>query len=227
VAVALGGALLALLVLGLIKGVPRWFLPYLGLPLALLSVYGAFDLVHDLPRTLLTPERPWIVRQTVYQGPLRSAPLPAALGLALVTRVVGPLRPLHWRLRRDWTLLPFTLYGVPLFALFLTFDDYAREEPYRIAAMLLLAAGGWFYLRSARPWRRALALFIGLTLAMAVAAAGKAILYASADWPSPRHFTWQTEAMSAVIMWGWLVLVMSASGLLGLLPRPDSPPRPG
>jgi len=220
-AIGLLGALLALLVIGIIKGVPRWFLPYLGFPLALFSVYGAFGLMRNLHAAWLIPQGSWILRQTVYQGLLWSGLLVAAFCVALVTRVVAPWRSFHWRLRGDWTLLPFALYGATLLALFLTFDDYAGEEPYTIVGLLLLAAGGWFYLRSTRPWRRSLALFSGLTSAMAVAAAGKAILYSSPIWPYPRHFTWQREAMGTVIMWGWLALAIFAPGLLGLLARPD------
>ena len=81
-----------------------------------------------------------------------------------------PLRPFYQRLRRDWTLLSFLLYGSTLFVLVFAFDDYINEEPYKIAAMLLLVAGGWLYLRSARPWQRLLALSAGLTLGMTVAA---------------------------------------------------------
>ena len=232
-ALSLLGSLLALLVIGIIKGFPRWFLPYLGFPLALLSVYGAVNVMRAIMRiwhgALLIPWDSWdslIARETAYQGLLWIGLLAAALFVALVTRIVAPWRPFHWRLRRDWTLLPFALYGATLFALLLTFDDYAGEELYKIAAMLLLAAGGWFYLRTVRPWRRSLALFIGLTLAMAVAAAGKAILCSSPNWPYPGHFTWQSEAMSTVIMWGWLTLAIFASGLLGLLPHPDNHPQP-
>lgn len=107
-----------------------------------------------------------------------------------------------------------------MLALFFTFDDYPNDEPYAIIGMLLLAIGGWFYLRSRSPWQRLLALFTGLTLAMAVAAVGKAIIYAGPTWPypHPRVFTWQTEAMSTVIMWGWLVLIMVAPILTKWLP---------
>ena len=88
-----------------------------------------------------------------------------------------------------------------------------------MAGMLILAMGGWFYLRCRWLWQRALALFTGLTLAMAVAATGKAIIYSIPGWSSGM-FTWQTEAMSTIIMWGWLVMMVFAPILLKLLPRP-------
>jgi hypothetical protein len=94
----------------------------------------------------------------------------------LLTRMLPAWRPFHWRLRRDATLLSFSLYGATLLALLLTFDDNVGDRPYKIVAMLLLAAGAWCYLRSTRLWHRLLALLTALTLAMAVAAVGKAIL---------------------------------------------------
>ena len=61
----------------------------------------------------------------------------------------------------------------------------------------------------------------GLTGAMAVAAAGKAILFSSPAWPYPRYnFTWQSEAMSTVALWGWLMLLILAPAALNLLRPP-------
>jgi hypothetical protein len=91
-------------------------------------------------------------------------------------------------------------------------------------ASLILAAGAWVYLRSAHLWQRALALFAAITLSMAVAATGRAILYANPLlWPpaAPRSFTWQSEALCTVFLWGWLVAVVIAPALLRLLPHSD------
>lgn len=80
-------------------------------------------------------------------------------------------------------------------------QDVHNDEPYTIAGMLLLAMGGWFYLRSPWLWQRALALFAGRTLAMAIAATGKAIIYSSSGWPHFAYlFTWQTEAIGIAFL---------------------------
>jgi len=70
-------------------------------------------------------------------------------------------------------------------------------------ASLILVAGAWVYLRSAHLWQRSLALFAGITLSMAVAATGKAILYANPLlWPrAARGFTWQSEVLCTVFLW--------------------------
>jgi hypothetical protein len=136
-----------------------------------------------------------------------------------------PLRPFYLRLRDDWTLLSFGLYGVMVVAVNVAFDDYPHphKQLYIFVASLILTAGAGVYLRSAHLWRRALALFTGMTLAMAVAATGKAILYANPLlWPrEARGFTWQSEVLCTVFLWGWLVAVVMAPALLGLLPHPD------
>lgn len=223
-ALSLLGSLLSLFVIGVVKGFPRWFLPYVGLPLTLFSVYIFSDLVSSLRNVLIMPADPWFLVQFAYQGQLWIGLLAAGLFVVLITRTLPPWRPFYWRLRRDWTLLSFIMYGATLFALLFTFDDYVNEEPYKIVAMLLLAAGGCFYLRGAHAWQRLLALFTGLTLAMIVAAAGKVILNSSQNWPYPRDFTWHTEVICTVIIWGWLVVVILTPVLLNLLPRPDKHP---
>lgn len=212
VAVAILGLLGILLLVGVGRGLPRWSLPYLGVILSLLSVYGCSQWFFDwLTSQLVTRQHPLFWRQLVHQGQIW-------LGLPLLTLVIvgvswllPPLRPFYNRLRQDWTLLSFMLYGAGLFALFVTFDDYPDEDPYLLPAMAFLAGGGWLYLRAAEPKRRLAMLVSGLTLAMLTAAIGKAIIYTSPDWPYPQtysSFTWQTEAMSTMIMWGWLVLAL-------------------
>ena len=107
----------------------------------------------------------------------------------------------------------------------MAFEDYPHphKQLYIVVASLILVAGAWVYMRSAHLWQRSLALVAGITLAMAVAATGKAILYANAQlWPRvARGFTWQSEVLFTVIFWGWLVAMLMAPALLRLLPHPD------
>jgi len=215
----LAGLLGGLFVTGIRKGMQRWVLPYVGVVLSLFSVYVFSDLLFGLFSVLVDRRDPWFLRQVVYQGKLWIGLFVATLIIVLVAWVSPRWRSLYWRIRRDWTLLSFALYGASLFALLFTFDDYPYDEPYIMAGMVILAMGGWFYLRSRWLWQRALALFTGLTLAMAVAATGKAVIYSIPGWSSGM-FTWQTEAMGTGIMWGWLVTMVFSPILLNLLPRP-------
>jgi hypothetical protein len=91
--------------------------------------------------------------------------------------------------------------------LIISFDDYRDAEPYILAAVVLLAVGGWLYLRIKHKWQRVLSLLTGLTLAMGVGAAGRAILFSRAAYSFPRlHFTPQTEALSTAIMGAWIAV---------------------
>jgi len=211
-------SVVSLFVLGFIQAVPRWFIPHPGLPLPLLSVYGIFGLISGLinfPNHLYGTS--WFLGQLVFQGLLSAGMFLLIVLLLLVTGLIPGLRLFYRRLRADWTLLCFILYGMAPFALVFTFDYYINEEPYLILAFLILAAGGWFYLRSTVPWKRFLALIGGLALSMLSAAVGKASLY-SGPWPRPQYFTWQTELMSTIIMWMWLAMIMLVPLALKLLP---------
>ena len=211
-------ALLGLLFLsGLVSGLPRWSLPYLGFLLALISVYSFPQLLDSWWRASYRSlyDKSWLLGQIGYQGSLWIGLTVATLLLVLLIGSIPALR----RFKNDWTLLPFTLYGVTPFALVATFDDYVNEEPYELLAFLVLFAGGWIYLHSDNPRRRFLSLFGGLTVSLFIAAVAKAIIFSSPSWPYPRHsFSWQNEMMSTVIMWMWIALSMLVSLMLNLYP---------
>jgi hypothetical protein len=236
---------LLMFALGLIKGLPRWFLPYtgvIGVPLSwalttrgtIMGINTRGGMVGSLLSwtdrhffALLRPSAsdPWIVRAVYGAGELWFVLLGIAAFTVLIAAACRPLRPFYSRLRDDWTLLSFGLYGATVMAVNMAFEDYPHphKQFYIFVASLILAAGAWVYLRSAHLWQRALALFGGITLSMAVAATGKAILYANPLlWPrAARGFTWQSEVLCTVFLWGWLVAVVMAPALLELLPHPD------
>jgi hypothetical protein len=244
------GVPLLMLALGLIKGLPRWFLPYtgvIGVPLSwalttrgtIMGINTRGGVVGSLLSwtdrhffALLRPSAsdPWIIRAAFGGGELWFVLLGIAAFTVLIAAACRPLRPFYWRLRDDWTLLSFGLYGATVMAVNMAFEDYPYpKQLYIFVALLILAAGAWVYLRSAHLWQRALALFGGITLSMAVAATGRAILYANPLlWPpAARGYTWQSEALCTVFLWGWLVAVVMAPALLELLPHPDEPLQAG
>ena len=242
---------LLMFALGLIKGLPRWFLPYtgvIGLPLSwafttrgtIMGINTRGGVVGSLLSwidrrffALLRPSAsdPWIVRAVFGGGELWFVLLGIAAFAVLIAATWRPLRPFYLRIRDDWTLLSFGLYGATVMAVHMAFDDYPHphKQLYIFVASLILVAGAWVYLRSAHLWQRALALFCGITLSMAVAATGKAILYANPLlWhPAAHSFTWQSEVLCTVFLWGWLVAVVMAPTLLELLPHPDEPLQAG
>jgi hypothetical protein len=215
--------LLLAIILGFFKGLPRWFLPSFGILLTfcIFLLNSAWLLNRVLP-FFINNESPWILKIMAFGLSMWGTLLLASALIVLLSAVWPPLRPFYERVRADWTLLSFCLYGASLVALLLTFDDYINEELYVFLAAASLALGGWGYLRSQHPWSRLLALSAGLTGAMAVAAAGKAILFTSSTWPYPRYnFTWQSEVMSTIALWGWLMLLILAPAILAFLRPTD------
>jgi hypothetical protein len=155
----------------------------------------------------------------------------------LVCAVVPPLRPLYQRIRRDWTLLSFILYGAAIGTVALAFDEYGYDTPYAIASMIFLAAGAWAYLRAQRPGHRLLALLIGATLSMGTIAAGKWLIVPLQNWPQwlawhPPQVERRFESLRTVAEMGWMLLVIAAPAVLALWPRrapltPPGQPAPG
>lgn len=216
------GFVLILLVLGFGKGLPRWFLPYLGFILSIVSIV-VFN-------TLLDPN--WHVfsflsrasgqiQNFAYQGLLLMGMLPLVILLVLSAMLFPKFRPFYIRVRQDWTLLSFLIYGTAPFAILLTFDAYENSSaPYQLGSLFILASGGWFYLRSEAPWKRFLFLYIGMALALAFAALGRAVLCENGlfdEWVF--YCTWQIEALDTMTLWLWLAIFMLLPLAINLLPR--------
>lgn len=223
-AVAFTGTIAGLFIAGLLKGLPRWVLPYTGFALIVLVLYvhgwagnwfaGAIKPLYGTPymgiAQWLYPAMLWL-----------SLPIAAVLG-ALIVAVTPPFRALWNRLRRDWTLLSFALYGAGVFALLLAFEEYRGQEPYLVIGLLCLAAGVWAYLNSKNTPQRILALFAGITLALAVAAVGKWFIRPhQTHWPSDilTDANRLNEVGSTIALWAWVVFAVLAPSLLELLPR--------
>ena len=157
------------------------------------------------------------MKQIVHQGILWGSLLISILLIFLLTRLIPHLRPFHQRLRDDWTLLCFLLYGAIPLVIVLSFEEFKHEEPFLLSSFLVLALGAWLYLRGDRPWGRFWSLLGGLTLAMSIAVLGQAVLYEN-SFPYTSFPLW-TTTLSTVIMWMWMVLFMFISAGLGLMPR--------
>lgn len=212
---------------GLIRGIPRWCLPYLGLALSIISFLVVFTWLADL---ILPTVPPWLgpgprehstrlLWQGLLTGMMWFSLFLLVLSVWLVLGFVRRLSYLKWSAHRDWTQVSFILYGGAMTALALLFNDYDSKETFVLASLMCLAAGAWFYLRSSLPWQRLLALLAGVTLALGVAAAGmwlKAPLQPwtwAGAWNTPETERW-FEAWRAVLVWVWLVFFLLAPGML-------------
>lgn len=206
-----------LLLIGLAKGLPRWSLPYLGFALTILSV-SVFSFLLEI-RSLRLHERLAPLGDIIFEGGWWFGLLVAMILLMTATRIL----PAFQRYRNDWTLLCFVPYGGVPFALMLTFDAYTGDELFMFFSFLVLAVGAWLYLHNKHEWKRFGALFAAMTLAMFIAAAGKAILLPTQDWLFPVDpASWGTEAMYTFRTWVWLALIMFLTSALNLSSRSKS-----
>ena len=213
------------LVIGVLLGLPRWALPYLGSALGLATLILASLVLNTIFAVIRIPRYPWLRLAMLNTGVIWLTLLALGLAVAVAARFLRPLRRLRALIRDDWTVLPFCLYSASLTGLMLIFDDYTYDEPVVAAGSIPLIAGAWVYLRAKRPLVRLMALFAGLNLALAVTTAGKQLILALQTWSY-----WvgggQYEIPSTVVHWGWLVAVVFAPALLGLWPKRPRPEPP-
>ena len=216
-------SVLGMFLLGSARGLPRWFLPYVGLPLPIISLL--------IFNALLDPKWPgfrisWLVDSFLMEGFLWSGMIVFLILFVLISAWVGKFRPFYQRVRQDWTLLSFLVYGTAPLVLFITFNEYKNIDLFFFLSLMMLAIGGWFYLRSDDPWKRFSSLFNGLWLSMGIAAVGKAIRFEE-SWPMVTDLGWGNELIYTLVTWMWLALILSIPYLLKFLPSPkDSLPVP-
>jgi hypothetical protein len=195
-------------------------MPYIGVPMPFFSLLLFIQLMEKW-QGIWWYRLPWFLSTFIQEGLLWMGMAFILVLLLVAARLEPRSRPFHQRLREDWTLFSFILYGAAPLALVFTLNEYKNEEPYMFLALLILAAGGWFYLRSDEPWNRFFCLQGGLWLSMLVAATGKAVLVES-SFPGVLDDSWQIEFMSTVITGLWLALFMLSSSLLNRFPRRES-----
>ena len=215
---------LGLLVIGFKQGSPRWFMPYLGLPLPIISVI-AFNVIVN-PEWSGFPflrESSWFVKQFFHQGVLWVWLLLSVLLIFLLTRLIPRLRSFHQKLLDDWTLLCFLLYGAIPLVIVIAFEEFKGEEPYLVLSLLALALFSWLYLRGLTSWAKFWSLLSGLTLAMSIVVMGQTLLYES-SFPETVFPRW-TTTWSTIIMWMWMVFFMFISAGLSMLPRAGNEPK--
>jgi hypothetical protein len=216
---------LGLFLLGSAKGLPRWFMPYLGLPLLFVAIL-LFNILVEMRMDVWWHRLSGFLSGSNFGGFLWMVLILLVFLLLVMLRLVPRFHPFYQRLRDDWTLLSFLLYGAAPLALWLTFEGYVNEEPFVLLSLFMLALGGWFYLRNDEPLKRFVSLQIGLALSMLTVTVGKFILYFSPYWLWSRHdFALRWAVEETLITWVWLAVIMSLSLLLNLLPEAEGHPK--
>lgn len=228
--------IVVVLVTGLLKGAPRWCLPYFGLAISMITFHKVINgLTSAFPISFIPGSVAGAWDQSyrlLWEGFVAGMMwLSLFLGVAFVLAcfsAIRHLRQFYWRIRQDWTQVSFILYGGAMTTLVLLFEDYHDEEPFALVSVICLAVGAWFYLRSPRSRQRALALVTGITLAMWVAAYGKYLIVPRQPWTlwfqvnPPETERW-IEALRTLFEWGWMVFFLLAPRILRFFPPPPQP----
>lgn len=222
----LPAALLFLVVmtgLGWLGGFPLWSRPYLGLVLVIAGYLHVFMWIGGLISPALisnfTPG-PWnrdtyLVLQVVSSGMMWLMLFCLTLLVVALLAVFNRFQPLLKRVRHDWTLLSYILYGEAAFALLLLWSNGARPD-YALTSLVCMGAGIWFFLNSAANWQRVLALLTCLTLAMSVAALGKGAFSLSQAWASWLELR-PSESGRLLLSWLGMAAALLLPGLLAQL----------
>jgi hypothetical protein len=237
--VALLIIILVVLVLGLKHGFPRWTVPYLGVAVTSIVIlepsWRIWDLFYpDVQRAIGYYTKTLQVRvlyQALMWGFFWFLAFVSAILLILLLMARPRTRQLAQRIRLDWTLFSFMLFGGVVFQLELIFEEYAYDELWKIACRVCLALGAWIYFKNADRRKRILALLAGVTLNYWIAAVGKWYLVPLQTWGAFHGYQYETyswfEFWRTLAEWGWVMLFMLIPALLTRIPRPattDLPP---
>jgi len=220
-------SMISVLAVGFFRHVPRWFMPYLGLPLPLLSAVISINWWDVWSRSFLANLSTTLFLWTFLSYGLLWEIFIALLVLLVVFSAAIPrYRPFYRRLRNDWTLLCFILYGATPSMAFFAFEGFPQTGPFRELIFLIVAAGGWLYLQNDVPWKKFLILIGGQTLSIFTAAVAQVVLYESSAYYNPRidiSVAWWDYVHVSVAIWMWLVLIMFLPLVINLLPRSKNP----
>lgn len=188
-----------MLCLGWLGGLPLRSLSYYGVIMSIAGYLALFHWVAGLISPVVVSSlslRPVdrsaeLMLLVVSNGMLWMMLFCLTLLIVALLVVFNRFQPLLGRIRHDWTLLSYILYGESVFVLLLLCESQRFERSFTIAAGLCMLTGVWFYLRAASRWQRQLALTTCLTLAVVVAAFGSGSFRSQGGWSflSANHLT--------------------------------------
>lgn len=219
------------LVLGVLKGFPRWSVPFLGIAVTALVMlelsWRIWGLIYQPVQSAIgyytKTLQVRVLYSTLMSGFFWFTAFIVAIALVMLLAIWPRTRRLAQTIRQDWTLLSFMLYSGVVFALELVFEEYRYDELWKIACWTSLALGAWIYLKSSTPRKRILLLLVAVTLAYWIAAIGKWYLVPLQSWGAFFGYDYETyrwfEFWRTLTEWGWAALFMLAPSFLTLIPR--------
>lgn len=201
------------LLIGLIKGVPRWAYSYLGWTLVFAWWWSSMG----------TQGLKIFGLQINYWSWQIWPPLLVTIGIALVwTRSLLPFRQLVRGIWKDWTLLSLAMYTfVGWMALIYDENRHPYLFAFMIGSTIAVSAGAWFFLHERQTRNQIIALLSGfVTLAII-----GAISEATWDWhayygfPEPPPIDWYVSALRIIVMFAVWTAILFWPALIGLVRR--------
>lgn len=199
------------LLIGLVKGVPRWTYSYIGWSLVFAWWWSGMG----------TSGLKIFGYSIDYWSWQIWPPLLVAIGIALAwTRSLHPLRQVVRGIWQDWTLLSLGLYTFLGFMLVL-YDE--NHSPYLIAFMIIstlaISVSVWVFMRSTKAGTRIIALFSGFVAGLVIDRISQSTWDFSAYYGLPRgtSFSWFDSLMEVIlvsIIWGGILFLPVLVGLL-------------
>lgn len=143
--------------------------------------------------------------------------LVAMVGAVVVLLRIAPS--FNARVRQEWTLLSFMLYGMAILPI-IGNDEYHGIERYEIASALILAMGAGLYLIASRRWLRVLALVIPAILSPLLMSLGLYQAFPMQSWADPGNLTFRVwEALQPVLYLSPLPFLLLLASLPPRLPQ--------
>ena len=123
------------------------------------------------------------------------------------------------RVRQEWTLLSFLLYGTAIFPLFIAGDEFHGVEWYQGGSILILVLGAGLYMIVRQRWQRVLALVFAAVLSPVLLSLGFYQLFPYQDWAVPGDFSFRMwEAIQPVLNLASLPVLLLLAWLAPRLP---------
>jgi len=227
------GCVIVPFIWAVLRGLPPWSTPYLGVLRVGFVFFVLFwpliQLIYPVFTSWIWPMHSWsmplrIFYQGVQAAVLWLSVLLTAFVLVSLLRLWKHTRSLWQQVQQDWTLLSFILYGGLVLNIVLIFDEYQGDGPWMAAAWLSLGIGGWFYLRARTQKQRLITLLCGATVAMWIVAVGKWVLVPSQNWGPwfgrhPAETERWFESLRTLVDWLCLSAALLIPSLLNLFPQ--------
>ncbi len=223
--------LIVMIFLGWLGGFPIWSLSYVGIIFVVAGYLVVFQWIASQASPALianfTPgqwdHNTFLILKVASTGMLWLMLFCLTLLVVALLAVFNRFQPFLGRIRHDWTLITYVLYGESVFALLFLFESHRIKQFTPVLSqgemelLFCLLAGILFYLRSTASRKRLAALLVGLTLAVGIVLIKNWPLSPENSWLSWNAFL-PSQAWRLLLTWVWIVVTLSLPGILSRWP---------